>query len=157
VQRIDVEIARGTEVEVRFRITGDSSRLRVPPLRESRRTDELWRHTCCELFIGSMDAAGYYEFNLAPSREWAAYAFTDYRAGMGQVAIAAPTIEVAQDASALMLTAKIDVSLPFLSDKWRVAVACVIEQIDGAMSYWALKHPAGRPDFHHASGFILEL
>jgi hypothetical protein len=33
----------------------------------------------------------------------------------------------------------------------------VIEETNGAKSYWALKHPPGKPDFHHADGFVLEL
>ena len=27
----------------------------------------------------------------------------------------------------------------------------------GGISYWALAHPPGKPDFHHADGFALEL
>ena len=34
---------------------------------------------------------------------------------------------------------------------------CVIEEINGRKSYWALKHPAGKPDFHHPDCFALEL
>jgi hypothetical protein len=33
----------------------------------------------------------------------------------------------------------------------------VIEEAGGGISYWALAHPPGRPDFHHADGFALEL
>jgi hypothetical protein len=33
----------------------------------------------------------------------------------------------------------------------------VIEDIGGGRSYWALAHPAGKPDFHHADGFTIEL
>jgi hypothetical protein len=33
----------------------------------------------------------------------------------------------------------------------------VIESADGSISYWALRHPAGRPDFHHLDGFALLL
>jgi len=158
VQRIQVELDRGSELEGRFRISGDFSRLRMPSPRESRRADELWRHTCCELFIGPVDAANYYEFNLAPSTEWAAYAFTDYRTGMTQATIAQPTLQVAREKGELLLTAKIDLSsLRSLRDRWRMAVSCVIQQSDGAISYWALRHPPGKPDFHHADGFVLEL
>ena len=32
-----------------------------------------------------------------------------------------------------------------------------IEEASGRISYWALKHPPGRPDFHHPDGFALEL
>jgi len=39
----------------------------------------------------------------------------------------------------------------------RAAVSAVIEESDGTRSYWALAHPPGKPDFHHADGFALEL
>jgi hypothetical protein len=32
----------------------------------------------------------------------------------------------------------------------------VIEDQSGGVSYWALAHPPGKPDFHHADGFALE-
>jgi hypothetical protein len=33
----------------------------------------------------------------------------------------------------------------------------VIEDADGSLSYWALAHPPGRPDFHHTEAFALDL
>jgi len=35
-------------------------------------------------------------------------------------------------------------------------LSAVIEDISGGTSYWALAHPPGKPDFHHADGFALE-
>ena len=43
--------------------------------------DDLWQHTCFELFIGAKNDAEYYEFNFSPSGEWAAYEFRNYRDG----------------------------------------------------------------------------
>jgi excinuclease ABC subunit B len=40
---------------------------------------------------------------------------------------------------------------------WRLAVATVVEARDGGLSYWALRHPLGPPDFHHPDGFALQL
>jgi hypothetical protein len=40
---------------------------------------------------------------------------------------------------------------------WIGGVAAVIEEADGAKSYWALAHPPGKPDFHHRDCFQLEL
>ena len=37
------------------------------------------------------------------------------------------------------------------------ALAAVIEDDSGNVSYWALKHAPTRPDFHHPAGFILEV
>ena len=33
----------------------------------------------------------------------------------------------------------------------------VIEENDGRLSYWALRHAPGKPDFHHPEAFALEL
>ena len=46
---------------------------------------------------------------------------------------------------------------PDLAGALRLGASAVIETADGALSYWALAHPAGRPDFHHADGFALDL
>jgi hypothetical protein len=40
---------------------------------------------------------------------------------------------------------------------WRLGLSAVIEDTRGSLSYWALAHPPGKPDFHHADGFALEL
>ena len=37
------------------------------------------------------------------------------------------------------------------------ARAAVVEEADGRLSYWALRHPPGRPDLHHADAFALRL
>ena len=39
----------------------------------------------------------------------------------------------------------------------RLGASAVIETRDGVLSYWALPHPAARPDFHAAGGFTLRL
>jgi hypothetical protein len=36
-------------------------------------------------------------------------------------------------------------------------LSTVVEDREGRLSYWAARHPAGRPDFHHPEGFSLEL
>ena len=40
---------------------------------------------------------------------------------------------------------------------WRLGLSAVIEDTSGGKSYWALAHPPGKPDFHHADCFALEL
>ena len=39
----------------------------------------------------------------------------------------------------------------------RLAVCAVMENEQGRVSYWALAHPPGKPDFHHRDGFALRL
>ena len=101
-----------------------------------------------------MRDAGYREFNFSPSTQWAAYDFDSYRAGMRNADVLAPRIEVRYGPERYELYAAFD--LPG-GTPWRLALTAVIEETDGVKSYWALKHPPGKPDFHHADGFVLEL
>jgi hypothetical protein len=39
----------------------------------------------------------------------------------------------------------------------QLAFSAIIEDDQGVLSYWALTHPPGRPDFHHPDAFALEL
>jgi hypothetical protein len=39
----------------------------------------------------------------------------------------------------------------------RLGLAAVLEEGDGKLSYWALRHPAAVPDFHHRGGFTAKL
>lgn len=133
-----------------FRVTGGPLRLPEPAAPE--RTDGLWQATCFELFVKPVDGKGYFEFNFSPSTQWAAYALNGYRAGMRPLEIPAPRIERRGDG------VSVDVDLSTLPrGAWRVGLSAVIEEADGTRSYWALKHPAGAPDFHDDACFALEL
>jgi hypothetical protein len=140
-------------------LKGDLGRLRIPPAREARRTDGLWRHTCFEAFVGMKDRPEYLEFNFAPSGEWADFGFHRYREAAPVVEnVAAPVIAVSQAGDVLELEAT--VALPSIIDPraWlKLALSAVIEDERGALSYWALNHPPGKPDFHHPEAFALEM
>jgi hypothetical protein len=103
----------------------------------------------------------YYEFNFSPSSEWAAYRFGAYRDGepLDDEALA-PNISVEQAADRLRLRATVRLDhLPViqLGATLRIGLTAVIEATDGSLSYWALKHPSDKPDFHHPASFALEL
>lgn len=144
-----------------YLLTGDLSRLRIPPFRRPRRADRLWEHTCFEAFLGVKGKAEYCEFNFAPSGEWAVYAFRSYRDGAPlKGKRLAPGITVRSSAESLALDLVIRANrLPVLEPRaeLRLALSAVVEDERGAPSYWALKHPPGKPDFHHADAFALEL
>jgi hypothetical protein len=36
-------------------------------------------------------------------------------------------------------------------------LSAVVEEENGTLSYWALKHPRDKPDFHCPDGFVFEL
>jgi hypothetical protein len=143
-----------------YALAGDVDALRVPAPRAAAQGRDLWRHTCFEAFVGGGDEPAYHELNFAPSRAWAVLAFGGYRDG-GQITLpAAPRIAVRRTADRLELDA--EVRLTALSPVYRtaplrLALAAVVEDAQGALSYWSLHHPAGAPDFHHVDAFTLRL
>jgi hypothetical protein len=148
---------------VRYVLEGDLDRVRVPPPRAPRVAAKLWQHTCCEIFVARKGSPAYHEFNLSPSGEWAAYAFDAYRAptpGAADAAVVAPRVAVRGTAERLELDAEIRLDqLPegHAGSKLMLGLSAVIEDNRGELSYWALRHPRGKPDFHHAEAFALEL
>jgi hypothetical protein len=145
-------------LSVRYVLSGTIAALQLPKALSSQRRDELWRHTCAELFVGVPGERRYCEFNFSPSSEWAAYQFDDYRQGMRAVECAPPSIEVTQSISELCI--KVSCGLPAWlaqSQQLQLGICMVIEDTQGQCSYWALRHPAERPDFHHRDGFGLHL
>jgi len=158
--RIDVDIARPRpgQLVLRYVVTGRTSDLRLPPVIAPARTDELWRHTCFEAFVRASPGAAYYEFNFAPSTQWAAYGFSAYRSGMRDAnEVSAPLIEAQSRDDEYILQAALDLERLPSDAAWRLGLSAVIEDSDGTLSYWALKHPPGKADFHHSDCFALEL
>ena len=144
-----------------YSLTADMSRVRVPPSGGGGPADALWKHTCFEAFVAAADAPGYHEFNFSPSHDWAIYRFNAYREGMSRVEGGeAPKISVRQVDGGLELESTVRLShLADLRDArhLRVAMTAVIEDDTGELSYWGLRHPSGKPDFHHSDGFALEV
>jgi hypothetical protein len=122
---------------------------------------ELWRHTCFEVFAATDPLTAYYEFNFAPSRAWRHYAFSTYRRRVSpKTALMQPVVAVSITDKWLELEATI--ALIDLFDSYSGSPLClglsaVIESASGSLSYWALRHPAGKPDFHHPEAFALRL
>ncbi len=157
IDRIDVAAARPEPglLALRYTVSGRIAGVRIAPPAEPLRADELWRTTCFEAFVETAPGAGYYEFNLSPSTKWAAYHFTNYRESMALAELSPPAIITGANIAHIDLDALI--YLPPSEGAWRLALSAVIEETNGVKSYWALAHPPGKPDFHHADGFVLEL
>ena len=160
--RVEAAAERGGDgtLSLRYVVTGPVDRLRVPAPAAPMRTDELWRHTCFEVFVRAGEGEAYYEFNFAPSTQWAAYRFEGYRTAMAAAEAGAPAIRVRPQEGLYELSAT--AVLDRLSDlphdaPWRLALSAVLEGTDGRRSYWALAHPSGAPDFHHPDSFTLSL
>jgi hypothetical protein len=142
-------------------VTGKISDVLMPAVTPAARSDELWRHTCFEAFVRALPSAAYYEFNFAPSTQWAVYRFSSYRSGMRVATeIDVPSIEVQSSPDCYRLRAMLDLDrlsgLP-REALWRLGLSALIEDVTGRKSYWALAHPAGKPDFHHLKCFAHEL
>ena len=143
-----------------YRLHGRLAELRIAPPMLPTATrcavDGLWQHSCFEAFIANSQQTAYQEINLAPSGQWASYAFSDYRQRQPLDPAPAPWITVSQQGDALTLHALIEAPfLSFLPDSAQrlLGLSAVIESADGSLSYWALAHPPGQPDFHHRSAF----
>jgi hypothetical protein len=163
VGTVRVQVSRNAKgrLALTYSLEGDPARLRIPPPREPRIAERLWEHTCCEVFVARAGLPAYHEFNFAPSGEWAAYAFARYRDGAALADAALdPGIVVRTRPEGLSLDASIDLELlsPGLAGaRLALALSAVVEDEAGALSWWALKHPPGKPDFHHPDGFALVL
>jgi hypothetical protein len=151
---------------VEFQLAAELRAVRlVPASCQPRRRDELWRHTCFELFARHGDEPRYCEFNFSPCGDWAAYEFESYRgtprnAAQRPIDVTVHTTGLAQ----IRLRARIDLRSAFANEtapldpaRWRLNCAAVIESTDGSLSYWAVHHPRPQPDFHDAAGFCIVL
>lgn len=162
VDRIEARVLKKDgELKVVYVLVGELSQLRIPSPAVPSRRERLWEHTCFELFIGAKNDAEYYEFNFSPSGDWAVYGFRDYREGeLIEDDALAPAISACQEAGTMELSAEIQLDrLPGLQLDVGLVVglSAVIEDDAGRLSYWALKHPPGKPDFHHGDSFALEI
>ncbi|TFI60254.1 DOMON-like domain-containing protein [Sphingomonas parva] len=172
-------------LSVRYVLSGNLRALKAPQhVTQKARADDLWRHTCFEAFVRVGASRTYHEFNLAPSGAWSCYRFDDYRSGMqSEKYVGSPAIgtfihndsvdaERAEELARIGLDGLENVPAPFflltatldmeetrlpLDEPWHLGLSAVIEERNGTISYWALNHPPGDPDFHHPDCFALEL
>lgn len=160
VRSIEATAARSPKgvLILSYRIAGDLSRVQLPPTHPPRRADELWRHTCFEAFIAPASGPSYLELNFSPSSEWASYRFDGYREGRtNDEETQAPALTLTRAEG--QMTIEVSVGVPRLrgAAPVSVALAAVIEESSGRLSYWALRHGPGKPDFHHPHGFTLQI
>ena len=162
VDSVYVSAHRGTPERITLTcgLVGDVTRIRIPQFGPAGRADELWRHTCYEFFVQA-EGGSYYEFNFSPSMQWAAYHFSSYRKGMEEAEPASIYgLGLRVETGGFGGHAEVDLTgLPGLdlNGPLRIGLSAVIEETDGAKSYWALAHPPGKPDFHHPVAFAGEI
>jgi hypothetical protein len=146
--------AAGTLV-VAYRIVGDLARLRIPT--EPLDAEYLWKHTCFEMFVGPIAGDAYVEHNFSPNGQVARFEFAAFRQRVpappaGADVSASSTCEP----SALTLDARATLP-PDLGSPLSISLTAIVEDDAGGLSYWALRHPSGRPEFHDRAGRALSL
>ena len=144
-------------MSISYFVQGDLPRLRVPKQMPPDFADGLWKHTCFEAFLARAGSSEYRELNFSPAGQWAAYHFDSYRQGMRPLELATPPrVTVRQARGLLELEALVRLP-PAGTGLVKLALCAVVEEESGTLHYWAARHPAGKPDFHHPEGYILEL
>jgi hypothetical protein len=143
----------GGALRFAYRVVGALDAVRWPAWTTPGRVDGLWEHTCFEAFVAVDGEDGYTELNVAPSGEWAVYRFARHRDRAATQPTFAPEVAASRSADAV----DVEATLPGDPRQLRVGLTAVVERTDGRKSYWALRHPAAKPDFHDARGFVLRL
>jgi hypothetical protein len=158
---VSARVGGAGKLAVRFALEADMARVALPPLRTPTQADELWRHTCFEVFVALPESEAYCELNFSPSTEWAMYGFVGYRRGMTALTVRRPPrVAVRPTPRGLVLEAVTyleELPMPQPGSPLRAGAAAVIEEKDGRLTYWALAHPSALPDFHHRLGFALQV
>jgi hypothetical protein len=159
IRGIDVLVggAPGGILTLAFALEGDLYGMRMPESRPPRQTAGLWRHTCFEAFVMAGEGPGYREFHFSPSGQWAVLAFRGYRDAVELEVELAPGFVVRRSRDRLELDAEIRPDCLPPGRSLRLGLSAVLEDADGVLSYWALRHPPGKPDFHHNDAFAIQL
>jgi hypothetical protein len=141
-----------------YRVRGDMARVRLPKEGTPERGDSLWEHTCFEAFVAGQGDLAYREFNFSTSGQWAIYDFGGYRRRLADPMLEAPQIAARVTEGRLELAAWAPSSSLPSGSAWEIGLSAVIEAadtVDDGLSYWALRHPSPRPDFHRRERVIL--
>ncbi len=138
-----------------FCVGAPMSRFVIPAPGDPERTDDLWQATCFEAFLKADGQPHYQEWNFAPSGNWAAYDFTDYRSDRTDAPVTQPPYVRLQDnftwwqlGATFAVEARAD---------WTLGLSAILIEQDGTKSHWALAHGAGEPDFHDPVCFAARL
>ena len=131
--------------------------LEIPQFAGKERADGLWETTCFEVFLRPVGGHAYVELNLSPSERCAAYDFTSYREGMAERPFARePECAMRLGQHLAIFEAAIPLAeLPQMPCE--LGLCAVLEEDGWPLTYWALEHPSGKPDFHHPSCFAARL
>lgn len=136
-----------------FQVKDPNQTIKWPPKQNPAvRCDDLWKTTCLETFFsaGENNDDPYVEINCSPNGNWNAYSFSRYREGMTPSSKIHVELKKTQDESktpspVFLLEIRSTEPLKIKS----ISTTMVIEFITGEKSYWALRHPSPKADFHN--------
>ena len=150
-----------------YRLRGDLAQLALVHPPAALPPERLWEYSCFEAFVAVAGCDAYREFNFSPNGQWASFAFAAYRERRREALPTGvqPAIACAFDAGELRLWVEVPAALlPAVGARpgaqaveLAIGLAAVIVGGDGATSWWALAHPAAKPDFHQRAAFVLRL
>ena len=146
-------------LHVIFTLTGPIDIISFDTVQTSpRRTDNLWQRTCFEVFIQSENSSKYWEYNLSPASNWAAYGFERYRQGkFDELSITRIPISTHFEGQSFKLESTIPLPETISERNLKIGLSCVVQDKNGVIYYYALKHTKPQADFHDEGSFIINL
>ena len=147
------------EVSAEFILQGNTNAIKWPAAAQQVRPgSDLWKHTCFELFLSEPNQRQYWEYNFSPARQWAIYAFADYRQTGPLPTTRSPVIEFPRRSDTeFSLQVRFTPEAPLANKPLAIGVAAIIETTDGQRHFYAFRHCGDQPDFHLRESFLLEL
>lgn len=147
-------------IVVDFTIIGDISLIKHSPITPTpKRKDNLWQSTCFEVFTAATMEPDYWEYNIAPSHNWNVYHFDAYREGQTLDPLVGAIKIKTQYANKNLntITASLPLSPRLAGKEISLGISCILQDINNNLNYYALVHPAHKPDFHDKRGFVIRL
>lgn len=157
IERICVGyVLRSAVWKLAFEVFGDIDALDLPPVHRIQPGQDLWQHSCFELFVAQSNQH-YREFNFAPDGRYAAMDFSGYRQGLRP--LKQPMLAQAESwCTAKRYRLDLELSEAARPDMAKHAgLSAIVQDKAGHTSWWALQHPPGKPDFHHIAAFYIPL
>jgi len=141
---------------IKYIMIGDILSLNIPKYKTPKFVYGLWNATCFELFIANKNQDSYIEFNFSPSKEWACYAFNDYRLKDKNIDVINPSIDFLYDEYSAEMIVSFDISyFNYINfDDLDVSITAVIKNDEDEVSYWAINHAKENADFHARESFL---
>ncbi|MDR0737145.1 MAG: hypothetical protein LBF51_10055 [Zoogloeaceae bacterium] len=145
-----------TGLHLDYTLRGRLSAFLFPAPEQELDAERLWAHSCCEVFLATTGSPAYREYNFSSSGQWAVFDFSGYRQRVASPPLPMPRMH--WQSTPAVLNLRLDLPAAALpAAPLRLALAVVLETAEGRLAYHALQHPPGSPDFHHHSGFTLDL